>query len=90
MNRINVKPTVKFLKALGDETRLKIVLLLEEGEMCACKIPKLVGKAQPTVSKHLRILDEAGITTHRKVGKNRIYRINNKKILKLVNVIAVD
>ena len=89
MARTNVKPIVKVFKAIGDETRLKIVLLLRRREMCACKIPALVGKAQPTVSKHLKILDEAGITTHRKIGKNRIYKVTNKKVLQLLDFLGM-
>ncbi len=58
---IYVKEQIKLLKALSDETRMKIVRCLLEDEQCACAIVPYVGKAQPTVSQNLKILEEAGV-----------------------------
>ena len=49
-----MKEKVKLLKALADETRIKILQCLLNGEHCACSVVPFVGKAQPTVSQHLR------------------------------------
>ena len=76
----------KILKALSDTTRLKIVELLKEGEICACKFVPLTKKAQPTVSQHLRILENSGIIKSRKEGKMIIYSITNPKIFDLVEM----
>jgi ArsR family transcriptional regulator len=76
----------KLLKALSDPTRLKIMELLNKGEICACEFVPLTKKAQPTVSQHLRILENAGIIKSRKEGKSVIYSVTNKKIFDLIKI----
>lgn len=81
--------TVRLLKALGDETRIKIVQLLLDGEKCACRLVPAAGKAQPTVSRHLKILEEAGVLESRRVGVNIWYKIKSgeaRKILKMLGI----
>ncbi len=80
---------VKILKALADETRLRIVLHLADCEKCACTLVPVMGKAQPTVSQHLKILLEAGILSQRREGKNILYRIKDRRVLKLIEVLGV-
>ena len=58
----------KVMKALSDPNRVKILKLLQQGEMCICEIQALLEIAQPTVSKHLKILDQAGLISRRKTG----------------------
>jgi len=84
-----MKNEVKILKALADETRLKIVLLIGAGEICACKVVPFTKKAQPTVSQHLKILVEAGVLSQRREGKNIFYRIKDTKALKLIKMLGV-
>lgn len=76
--------SAKIFKALGDDVRLSIVLFLKDGERCACEIPKAVGRAQPTVSQHLRILRDAGVLKSRRDGKKIMYRVCCPEILKLI------
>lgn len=60
------------LKALADPTRLKLVSMLAttaSGELCACDLPAALGKSQPTVSHHLRLLAEAGLVEREQRGK---------------------
>lgn len=84
-----MKNKVKILKALADETRLKIVLHLADGEQCACALVPKVGKAQPTVSQHLKILSEAGVLSQRREGKNILYGIKDRRVLKLIKILGV-
>ena len=84
-----MKNEVKILKALADETRLKIVLFIRDDEICACRVVPFMKKAQPTVSQHLKILLEAGILSQRREGKNILYRIEDKRVLKLIQVLGV-
>ncbi len=56
------------MKALSDPNRLKILKLLQRREMCVCDIKKMLGVAQPTVSKHLKILENAGLVDSKKEG----------------------
>jgi ArsR family transcriptional regulator len=76
----------KTLKALSDPTRLKIVEVLEEGEVCACKFTTITKKAQPTVSQHLKILENAGIIKSRKEGKNVMYSVADKRVFDLIKI----
>jgi ArsR family transcriptional regulator len=71
-------------RALGDRTRLRIVEILLKGERCACKLPSLVGKAQPTVSLQLKKLVAAGVLSFRKEGAKSIYRVSNPNVAKLL------
>lgn len=50
---------IKTFKALGDETRFRIVKMLEVKKMCVCEITSIIGSSMPTVSNHLKILKEA-------------------------------
>lgn len=75
-----VRNKVKFFKALGDETRLRIVAYLLSHERCACDFTSMTKKDQTTVSRHLRVLVEAGILKYRKKGRNIIYSIKEDEI----------
>ncbi len=71
---------LQILKALSDETRLKIVEFLLDGEKCVCEIFPHVKRTQSTVSIHLDILRKAGILDSRKEGKKVYYFIFDKKV----------
>ncbi len=63
-----MKHFIKVIKALSDPNRVKIVKMLQEKPMCVCEIQAAIELAQPTVSNHLKILDDAGLVTYRKSG----------------------
>lgn len=71
-------------KALGDKTRYKIVTALLGGELCACELPKIVKRAQPTVSLQLKCLSKAGVVSSRREGKKIIYKIADARVGKLM------
>lgn len=81
---------IKILKAMGDETRMKILQYLLNGEKCACTIVPFIGKAQPTVSQHLKILVEAGILDMRRDGVKMLYMINNDKALRIMDILEIQ
>jgi ArsR family transcriptional regulator len=64
-------------KALSEETRLRIIKLLEHGELCVCDIVAALDMIQPKVSFHLAVLKEAGLIKDRKQGKWTHYSIAN-------------
>jgi ArsR family transcriptional regulator len=80
-----MKEDLEILKALGDETRLKIVKFLLDGEKCVCEIFPHVKRTQSTTSTQLDVLRTAGILDSRKDGKKVYYFIKDKRILKLLN-----
>ncbi len=63
-----MKKFVKVMKALSDPNRVKILKMLQYKNMCVCEMQEALGVAQPTVSKHLRILEEAGFVEYEKDG----------------------
>lgn len=85
---MDLEKQVKVFKTLGDPTRLKIVKMLSEKELCVCEIIPATGKSQPTTSAHLKILYEAGLVKSRKDGVSVYYSLADKKVLNLVK--AVD
>jgi ArsR family transcriptional regulator len=64
--------------ALADPVRLRLLSLLanaEGGAVCACDLVAPVGKSQPTVSHHLRVLAQAGLVTSERRGRNIWYAV---------------
>jgi len=74
------KENIKILKALSDETRLKIVEFLLDGEKCVCEIFPHVKRTQSTVSIHLNDLKKAGILESRRDGKKIYYKIADLRV----------
>jgi ArsR family transcriptional regulator, arsenate/arsenite/antimonite-responsive transcriptional repressor len=68
MKEILVRDFVRVMKALSDPSRVKIVKLLQHKSLCVCEIHTALRLAQPTVSKHLKILEDAGLVTYSKCG----------------------
>ncbi|MFP4451921.1 MAG: ArsR/SmtB family transcription factor [Desulfobacterales bacterium] len=63
-----MKKFTRVMKALSDPTRVKILKMLQRRQMCVCEIQEALGVAQSTASKHLKILEEAGLATYKKDG----------------------
>ena len=63
-----MKEFIRVMKALSDPTRVKILKILEKRSMCVCELQTAVGAAQSTTSKHLRILEDAGLVESKKDG----------------------
>lgn len=59
---------VKVMKALSDTSRVKMVKMIQRRVMCVCEIQEALGLAQSTVSKHVKILEDAGLITTFKEG----------------------
>jgi ArsR family transcriptional regulator len=70
---VQVKTLLKSLKALADGNRLRILRLLLDRPRCVCELQAALGIAQPTVSKHLSILEEAGWVDKERREKNFIF-----------------
>ena len=67
----------KLFKALGDENRLEILMLIKEKEICATDILGNVSIGQSTLSHHMKILCECGMVNCRKSGKQTYYSISH-------------
>jgi len=69
-----------FMKALSDETRIKIFHMLSQGELCACDILQDFNITQPTLSYHMKILSDSGLVNGRRDGVWMKYTINKKNL----------
>ena len=69
---------VQILKAMADPNRLKIIDLLSCGSLCACDILEHFNFSQPTLSHHMKVLQNAGIVSARKDGKWQHYTLNEE------------
>jgi ArsR family transcriptional regulator len=72
------KPTFnveRFFQALGDNTRLRLLNLMGDQEICVCYFVEILGQPQPKISRHLAYLRSAGIVAARREGKWMHYRI---------------
>ncbi|KNF07305.1 transcriptional regulator, ArsR family [Gottschalkia purinilytica] len=78
---------VEIFKALSDANRLVILELLSCGEMCACDIMDNLDLSQPTISHHMKILQQSGLINKEKRGKWMFYSINKDKVDSLCDFI---
>ena len=74
-NEHGVRSLTKLFRALGDETRLRIVALLAHGELCVCHVEKALELSQPNVSRQLGILRAAGVVDARREGSWMYYSL---------------
>jgi len=87
-----LKQLIKVMKAMSEPNRVKILKLLQQKEFCVCELQALLGLAQPTISKHLKLLEDAGLVESYKdklfvnyqpaTGKESVYALTLLKNLK--------
>jgi DNA-binding transcriptional ArsR family regulator len=75
------------LKALSDATRLKILYLLSDGELCVCEIIYALNKPQSSISHHLNILKNLGFIKSRKEGVWIHYSLKSPEIIDTVKIL---
>lgn len=68
-----MKKYVRVMKALSDPNRVRVLKILEGGPLCVCEIQEVLGLAQPTVSSHMKILEDAGLVHKERQGTWMIY-----------------
>lgn len=78
---MNTRIFSRYFRAFGDPSRLRILQLLSSGEMTAGEIVKAVGLSQPTVSRHLALLRDAGVVEDRRRGQQVIYSLNRDTVV---------
>lgn len=71
---------IQVMKSISDETRLRILNILKDGELCVCEIEILLDINQSNASRHLNKLTNAKILEYYKVAKYVYYKINNNTI----------
>lgn len=86
---LDVRPLSQLFRALGDETRLRIVALLAHGELCVCHIEKALELSQPNVSRQLGVLRAAGVVDSRRDGTWVYYSIRDQSHALVESQLAV-
>lgn len=77
------------LKALADPVRLRIVsLVASAGEICACDLPDVLGRSQPTVSHHLSQLVSAGVLDREQRGKWAWFRLRPQRLAAISAILS--
>lgn len=71
---MNLDTTLNIFKAIGEETRLRIMVLLARGELTVSELTQILGQSQPRVSRHLKILADAGLVERYREGSWMFYR----------------
>lgn len=77
-------------KALGEETRLKMIGLLKEGELCVCDFMEVLDLVQSTTSRHLAYLKNSGWVVGRREGKWMYYRLHPQAINDPIQVAIIQ
>lgn len=77
------------LKALAQPTRLKIIEFLRDGERCVCEIFPAIGEEQSNTSRHLTMMQGAGVLSRRKDGLKIYYAIKHPEILQVVDIVTI-
>jgi ArsR family transcriptional regulator len=72
---------VEFCKALGDDTRQRILVMLLDGEKCVSDIVAEFDMSQPTISHHLNVLKQFNLVISRKEGKQVYYAVNHDNVV---------
>src|SRR5512135_3895059 len=76
------------LKAMAQPTRLKIIEFLRDGERCVCEIFPAIGEEQSNTSRHLNLMQAAGVLSRRKEGLKIFYAIKHPEVLEIVDLAA--
>ncbi len=70
-----MKSFLRVMKALSDPNRVRVLKLLEDQELCVCNIQEILGLAQSTVSRHMKVLEDAGLVERRRQGTWIMYKL---------------
>ncbi|HDZ36605.1 MAG TPA: ArsR family transcriptional regulator [Thermococcus sp.] len=81
---------MKFLKAISNPLRFRILKLLKDNWMCVCLISKILEQDQTLISHHLRTLKALNIIEERKEGKMHFYRTRSEVIEKYLSKVKTD
>jgi DNA-binding transcriptional ArsR family regulator len=80
----------KIFYALSDPARLQVLEFIRNQEKCVCEIIPYLSMPQPLVSRHLKILKDAGIVRCRKDGTKRMYSVIDKRIFNVVDALNAE
>jgi ArsR family transcriptional regulator len=77
----------RIFKVIGDANRLKVLEILRSGKNCQCDIIPMIAQSQSTVSRHLKLLEAAGLIKSQKEGTKTYYQVVDEEIFNLIDAI---
>ena len=80
-----LKELADFYKAFGDSTRIKILCVLLESEMCVCDLAEVLGMTQSAISHQLRVLKQMKLVKNRREGKTVYYSLSDGHIQTIIS-----
>ena len=81
----NLYDLAELFKVFGDSTRIKILYVLFEAEMCVCDIAQLLNMSQSAISHHLKLLKQSKLVNFRKEGKTVIYSLADNHVRTIID-----
>jgi len=84
----NLEQVAEFLKVIAEENRLKILCILQKGELCVCDIWQQLDLPQNLISHHLKILKDFNLVESKKEGTKVIYSLNSKNTKKYISLLS--
>lgn len=91
LDEVQAEELAGVLKALADPIRLRLVSMLAtdpDREICACDLPELLGRSQPTVSHHLGLLVRAGLITREQRGKWAWFKVRADRLAEISSLLG--
>lgn len=82
----NLYDLAELFKVFGDSTRIRLLWVLDEAEMCVCDIAVLLNMTQSAISHQLRILKQARLVKYRREGKIVFYSLDDEHIKKIFDL----
>lgn len=83
-----VQQVAEYFSVLSEPTRLRILNVLRDGEKCVQELVDATNTSQANVSKHLKVMVQAGILTRRSEGTSAFYRVDDDLIFELCNLVC--
>ena len=86
IDELEIEVEAEIFQAMADPCRLKILMLLKEGELCVCEIMIGLDRPQSSTSHHLSVLKDAGLIKERKDGRWSRYRLSEGAVIEMLNL----
>lgn len=77
---------IKFYKMIADNTRIKILFILNQHEMCVCDIANCLGMTKSAISHQLKLLRDTKLVKSTKIGKEVLYTLDDEHVIEMFNV----
>lgn len=88
MEQENIQKLANYSLCLANERRVEIIMLLMEGEKCACELGSRLKITQPSISRHMTVMCESGLVVGRKQGRWMRYSLNREAYKDLIKLLV--